>query len=78
MTVRKNGTAELIIRATMGEGDDLVSYQATGLQTADGIVEALQFQTGSEKFAFLNDAVGLASGSPEGTNLSLSVSLVKA
>lgn len=77
VTVRKNGTAELFIRATMGEGDDLVSYEAKGLQTAEGIIEALQFQTGSEKFAYLNDAVGLAVGSTEGRNLTLTISLVK-
>jgi hypothetical protein len=77
VTVRKSGTAELIIRATMGEGDDIVTYTASGLQSADGIVETLQFQTGSEKFAYLNDAVAVATGSTEGKKLTLTVSLVK-
>lgn len=77
VTVRKGGVAELIIRATMGEGDDLVTYEASGIQTADGIVETFQFQTGSEKFAYLNDAIAVATGSTEGKELTLNVSLVK-
>lgn len=76
-TVRKDGVAELYIRATMGSGEDLVSYEAQGRQTAEGIVETLYFQTASEKFAHLNGAVGVASGGVDGTSLTLEVSLVK-
>lgn len=77
VTVRKNGVAELFIRATLGEGDDIVTYEANGLQTGDAIVETLYFQTASEKFDYLNDSVGLASGKVEGRNLTLAISLVK-
>lgn len=76
-TVRRNGTAELYIRATLGSGDDIVTYEAKGLQTADGIVETLYFQTASEKYAHLNDAVGLATGGADGNKLTLEISLVK-
>lgn len=77
VTVRGDGIAELNIRATMGEGDDVVSYEATGRQTPDGIIETIYFQTASEKFAHLNGAVGVAAGSVDGQELTLEISLVK-
>ncbi len=77
VTVRGDGIAELFIRASMGEGDDIVSYEATGRQTPDGIIETLYFQTASETFAHLNGAVGVASGSVDGDQLSLEIFLVK-
>lgn len=77
VTVRKDGVAELIIKATMGSGEDLVSYEAHGRQTAEGIVETFFFQTASEKFAHLNGAVGVGTGSVEGTALTIELSLVK-
>ncbi len=77
VTVRGDGIAELAIRASMGEGDDVVSYEATGRQTPEGIVETLYFQTASEKFAFLNGAVGVGTGSVEGQTLTLEIFLVK-
>lgn len=77
VTVRKNGTAELYIRATLGSGDDIITYEAKGLQTAEGVVETMYFQTASETYGYLNDAVGLATGSAEGSKLTLNISLVK-
>ncbi len=77
VTVREDGIAELFIRASMGEGDNVVSYEAKGRQNADGITETLYFQTASETFAFLNGAVGVATGGVEGDQLHLEISLVK-
>ena len=77
VTVRADGIAELFIRASMGEGDDVVSYEANGRQTPDGIIETIYFQTASEKFAHLNGAVGVATGSVDGQELTLEISLVK-
>ena len=73
----QNGTAELYIRATLGSGDDIITYEAKGLQTAEGVVETMYFQTASETYGYLNDAVGLATGSAEGSKLTLNISLVK-
>ncbi len=77
VTVRGDGIAELFIRASMGEGEDIVSYEANGRQTPDGIIETLYFQTASEKFSHLNGAVGVATGSVDGQELTLEISLVK-
>lgn len=77
VTVRGDGNAELYIRASLGEGDDIVSYEAKGLQTADGIFETLYFQTASESLAFLNSSIGIATGSVDGQQLTLEISLLK-
>ncbi len=77
VTIRSDGAGELHVHATVGEGDDLVSYEARGLQTKAGVVETMYFQTASEELAFLNEAVGVATGGVDGNTLTLEISLVK-
>lgn len=77
VTMRGDGVAELYVRAAVGEGDDVVSYEAHGLQTKAGVVETMHFQTASKDLAFLNEAVGVATGGVDGNQLTLVIALVK-
>ncbi len=77
VTVGKGGIANLDIRARMGEGEDVVSYAASGRMGPEGILEAFTFQTASEKFADLNTAVAVAVGTQDKNKLTLEVFAVK-
>ncbi len=84
VTVRSDGTMSLDIRATIGEGSDVIAYQASGVSkrgSAKGESipqELLTFHTASEDFAYLNDSIAVAIGSANGAKLSLEVYLVEA
>ncbi len=73
VTLRSDGFGELLIKARMGSGKDLVSYDATGINGPDGIQELLTFRTGSETFKWLNGITAVAFGATEGDQLTLEV-----
>lgn len=73
VTVRANGIAELDIRAIVGEGEDAVSYDAKGRQTADGIQEVFTFSTASESLSFLNGITAVGFGSVDKADLTLDI-----
>ncbi len=82
VTVRGDGNMALDLRARIGSGRGVVAYRGTGVSIVPerGIAEPrelLTFETASEDLAFLNTAVGVAVGRGEGTDLSLTVYLVK-
>jgi len=66
--LRSDGAGLLHIHAVLTtDGGDLISIQASGLSTVapDGrnvIKEVVTYQTGSEKFAWLNSTQGFADG----------------
>ncbi|MDG2439112.1 MAG: hypothetical protein P8M10_07330 [Ilumatobacter sp.] len=77
--IGSDGVQQLEIRARIGEGDDMVAYQAIGRGTdATGPQELLVFETANEELAFLNSAIAVALGGMDGNKLSLTVSLVSA
>lgn len=77
VTVGADGVQHLEIRARIGTGRDVVSYQALGRGTTEtGPKEVLVFETANEAMSFLNSAIGVALGDLEGDQLSLTVSLI--
>ncbi len=84
VTIHPDGTMNLDIRATIGEGSDVVAYSATGVskpgpEKGESIPhELLRFHTASEELAFLNNSVGAATGLSAGGKLNLDVALVEA
>jgi hypothetical protein len=77
--IGSDGVQQLEIRARIGEGDDMVAYQAIGRGTdGTGPQELLVFETANEELAFLNSAIAVALGGLDGNKLSLTVSLVSA
>ena len=77
--IGSDGVQQLEIRARIGEGGDMVAYQAIGRGTdATGPQELLVFETANEDLAFLNSAIAVAVGGMDGNKLSLTVSLVSA
>lgn len=77
VTVKADGTAELVIRGRVGEGKRFVSYQARGRQTREGIIETLDFTTNIEELSFLNQTMAVAIGGAEKDQLTLEVYSVK-
>ena len=77
VTVGADGIQQLEIRARIGTGRDVVSYRAIGRGTdATGPQELLVFETANESLSFLNSAIGVALGTLQGDQLSLTVSLI--
>ena len=66
VTMRANGVGKLDVRLTMRTDDDAVIYmEYTGLIGGDRIARvAPLFQTGDERYAWLNDIQAIALGSP--------------
>jgi hypothetical protein len=66
VTMRATGVGSLDVRLTMRTDDDAVIYmEYTGLIGEDRIARvAPLFQTGDERYAWLNDIQGVALGSP--------------
>lgn len=77
VTVRADGSMALDIRARLGEGKEVVHYRAGGVGTESGITELLTFETANEDLGWLNTACGIATGSIDGTVLTLTVEIVK-
>ncbi|MCP3857316.1 MAG: DUF3237 domain-containing protein [Actinomycetia bacterium] len=48
LTVGSDGVPALDIRATVGEGEDVVAYSATGRSDGDGPMEVFTFETAGE------------------------------
>ena len=66
VTMRANGVGKLDVRLTIRTDDDAVIYmEYTGLIGGDRIARtAPLFQTGDERYAWLNDVQAIALGSP--------------
>ncbi len=73
VTVGSDGVPALDIRATVGEGDDVVAYSAVGRSDGQGPMEVLTFETASEALGELNGAVAAAFGSQDKNELHLDV-----
>ena len=82
VTVRSDGNMDLEIHATIGEGRETVSYQASGVSIANpdrsaNPKELITFQTGNEDLAWLNDEVAVGFGTGGAGKLALEVFLIK-
>lgn len=82
VTVRSDGNMDLVIHATIGEGRETVSYQASGVSIANpdrsaSPKELITFQTGNEDLAWLNDEVAVGFGTGDAGKLALEVFLIK-
>ena len=82
VTIRSDGHMDLEIRATLGTKRETVSYRATGVSLGISKTEArpqelITFQTGNEDLAWLNSVVGVGLGRGEGSDLELSVYIVR-
>ena len=77
VNVGAEGSQALDIRGRIGEGKGVISYRAIGRGDATGPMELLMFETANPDFAHLNNAVAVAVGTLDKTNLTLEVSLVE-
>lgn len=82
VTVRSDGNMDLDIHGVIGSGREKVAYRASGVSLAgdeQGVAyprELLTFATGDETMSFLNTAIGVALGTGENGQLTLTVYLV--
>lgn len=77
VNVGAEGSQSLDIRGRIGEGRGVIGYRAIGRGDATGPMELLVFETANEDFAHLNNAVAVATGTLDGTSLTLEVSLIE-
>jgi len=82
VTVRSDGNMDLNIYGTIGEKREAVAYRARGValsksKTAATPQEILLFETADPDLAWLNDVVGVAVGEIEGSDLALTVYVVR-
>ena len=82
--VRDDGSVVLDITGVIGEGRRSVFYTATGIALPGGAQgeafpqELFTFETGDPDLAFLNTAVAVGFGHADGSDLTLTVHLVRA
>ncbi len=78
VTVGADGIQSLQITARIGTGKQTVAYSAIGRGTAEGGPrELMTFETGDPDLAWLNNAVGVALGTIEKDQLSLTVYIIE-
>ena len=82
VTIRSDNNLALDIRATIGEGRDVIAYRGSGVsirldeKTAEPY-ELLTFETASEKFAWLNTCIAVGLGRGEGMDLTIDFYVVR-
>lgn len=81
-TVRDDGHLQLDIRGSIGEGDETVSYRATGLalvrtETASSPQELITFQTASEQLRWLNDVIAVGLGSRDSGEKAITIYIIR-
>ncbi len=63
------GTSSLDVHTVLTNDDETVMYHAIGRGGPAGIVEAITFETASERLAWLDEAVAVGRGELDGTEL---------
>lgn len=82
VTIRSDNNLALDMRATIGEGRDVIAYRGNGIsirldeKTAEPY-ELLTFETASEKFSWLNTCIAVGLGRGVGLDLTVDFYLVR-
>ena len=82
VTLRSDGNMDLDIHATVGEKRETVAYRGSGVSIVNSDQSAeprelLNFQTGNEDLAWLNNEIAVAFGKGEAGKLTVEVYLVR-
>lgn len=80
--VRSDGHSDLNIYGTIGEKRETLAYRATGVALTKSKTEALpqeliSFQTANEDLAWLNSVIGVGFGEISGSDLALTIYVVR-
>lgn len=54
-----SGISQLDVHAIVGDGPEAIAYHGIGRGGPEGIVEGVTFETASDRFGWLNSAVGV-------------------
>jgi len=82
VTIRSDNNLALDIRATIGEGRDVIAYRGSGVsirldeKTAEPY-ELLTFETAGERFSWLNTCIAVGLGRGEGMDLTIDFYVVR-
>lgn len=76
VTVADSGVQSLDIRGRIGSGKQVVSYRAIGRGTEAGPKELFVFETANPDLAWLNSAVGIGTGTIDGDQLTITISVL--
>jgi hypothetical protein len=81
-TVRNDGHMDLDIRASIGEKRETIAYRGSGVSVVLSPTEAspqelITFHTGNEDLSWLNTVIGVGWGRGEGTNIELTIYVVR-